>query len=120
MYEVRPENSFHRVDSDTSLAGAIEKADNIARTNRRRYVVVQCKIVYVAEAAPVTELPNEPVYVQQVDRVERQKTKRMLGLLPYAGQFTFGLKPPEEPEEIDKLLGHTPADPQSLKHRTKP
>lgn len=49
MYEVRPENSIHRVDSDTSLARAVSKAEAIAKTNRRSYVVVEVKTVHVVE-----------------------------------------------------------------------
>lgn len=57
MYEVRPEGTFHRVDSDTSLARAVSKAEAIATTNRRRYVVVEVKTIHVAEPGVVEVLP---------------------------------------------------------------
>lgn len=117
MYEVRDESN-KIVAQSTSLARALSEADCMAKESASRFVVVQCKTVYVAEAAPVTELPNEPVYRQRYGKGN---------FIPFVGTVTARLKdwltqdqPPEEPEEIDKLLGHTPADPQSLKHRTKP
>lgn len=69
MYEVRPEGSFLRVDSDTSLARAVSKAEQLAALNNRRYVVVQVVSVHVAE-------PNLK-YIQMVGRGNRTVTGRL-------------------------------------------
>ena len=91
MYEVRPEGTFHRVDSDTSLARAISKAEAIATTNKRRYVVVKVETVHVAEPGVVEVLPPVLPYAGKSEYIQGPDSAA-------PGDFT---RPDDWPKEID-------------------